>query len=254
MSGKPVFDIKDNTALGVYSGAMQTTEVGKSMVRENDAQAAKYSADARKVISEATGALQKGATQEKLATMLSSLNKLAESTDLNDAGRKRVQELQMSIVDAMKTNVDGRSGAAPDKGKPSEADAHAEAQRALATGKISLDDVNKRLTGAGYKPLPADAGKAGAPKPSAAPTPAPAPRQDVQPAPDSRVGRAKQAQAEAAATKQAWEDEQKSRASAAFAELDLKDRLAASQMQASALFAYLTREQKKAIYNAVNSR
>lgn len=178
MAGKPIVDVKEGTAFNQYTGTMQTTEKGKSEIRENNAQTAKYSAEARKVISEATGALQKGASQEKLATMLSSLNKLAESTDLDDAGRKRVQELQMSIVDAMKTNVDGRSGTGADKGKLSEADAHAQAQRALATGKITLDDVNKRLTGAGYKPLPADAGKAGAPKPSPAPAPtaAPAPR------------------------------------------------------------------------------
>lgn len=254
--GKDLFGGDSNQTRNLKTGATSTTAVGESVIRENNAQTAKYSAETRKVLSEASGALQKGASQEKLATMLSSLNKLAESTDLDDAGRKRVQELQMSIVDAMKTNVDGRGGTGADKGKLSEADAHAQAQRALATGKITLDDVNKRLTGAGYKPLPADAGKAGAPKPSPgpAPTAAPAPRQEAQPAPDSRVGKARQAQAEAAATKQAWEDEQRSKASTAFAELDLKDRLAASKLQASPLFAYLTREQKTAIYNAVNSR
>lgn len=119
MAGKPIVDVKDGTAFNQYTGTMQTTDKGKSEIRENDAQTAKYSAEARKVISEATGALQKGATQEKLATMLSSLNKLAESTDLNDAGRKRVQELQMSIVNAMKTNVDGRNAAPGKSGEPS---------------------------------------------------------------------------------------------------------------------------------------
>lgn len=256
MSGKPIVDVKDGTAFNQYTGTSQTTEKGQSEIRENNAQAAKYSADAKKVISEATGALEKGASQEKLATMLSSLNKLAESSDLNDAGRKRVQELQMSIVDAMKTNVDGRSGAADNSRKRTEADEHSDALKAIATKKISVEEANKRLTGAGYKPLPADAGKAGAPKPSPAPEPKAeaAPRQDVQVSPDSKVGKARQAQAEATANKQAWDDEQKSKASTAFAELNLKDRLAASKLQASPLFAYLTREQKTDIYRAVNSR
>lgn len=118
--GKDLFGGDSNVTRNTKTGATSTTPVGQSVINENDAQTAKYRAEARRVISEASGALQKGASQEKLATMLSSLNKLAESTDLDEPGRKRVQELQMSIVDAMKSNVDGRSSGAkpgaPDAG------------------------------------------------------------------------------------------------------------------------------------------
>lgn len=116
--GKDLFGGDSNVTRNTKTGATSTTPVGQSVINENQAQAGKYSADAKKALAEISGDLAKGASQEKLATMLSSLNKLAESSDLDDAGRKRVQELQMSIVNAMKTNVDGRNAAPGKPGEP----------------------------------------------------------------------------------------------------------------------------------------
>lgn len=248
-AGKELVGGDSNVTRNKFTGATVNTKVGDSQVRENDAQAGKARAEGR-AASEGIGKVDIQGVAANAANLIKLADAAAADGDNVTAKRLRDEAARLS------QEAGAKKVPKPAEGKRTEADEHSDALKAIATGKITLEEANKRLTGAGYKPLPANAGKAGAPKPSPAPalTTAPAPRQEVQPAPDSRVGKARQAQAEAAATKQAWEDEQRSKASTAFAELDLKDRVAASKLQASPLFAYLTREQKTAIYNAVNSR
>lgn len=151
MKGNAVFDGDSNTTRNRYTGASEPTKVGESQIAENLAQARKALADAAK-----PGG-GKGESQEKLATMLTSLTKILDNPDISDKDRKAVGALQMQIANAISATVDARAPGAGKAEKPSEADAHAQARAALATGKISLADANKRLEGAGYKPLPADA-------------------------------------------------------------------------------------------------
>lgn len=130
--GKPLIDEGGGEMFNQYTGASRTTPKGESEIGENRAQAAKAAADARKAAADASDALKSGASQEKLATMLSSLNKLADSPDLDDASRSQVQAVRMSIVKEMERTVQGRAGApnAPRGGAAPSAEAPASRLRA----------------------------------------------------------------------------------------------------------------------------
>lgn len=248
-AGKPLVDVKDGTAFNQYTAANAPTKVGESEIAENLAQARKALADAAKP----GGAT--GAQQEKLATMLTSLSKILENPEISEKDRKAVGALQMQIAGAISATVEARTPGAGKDEKPTEADAHAQARAALATGKISLADVNKRLERAGYKPLPADAAAA---KPTKADAPAkaepkPKPTEAPEPA-DSPSAKFKQRQETTRQEQAAWQKAQVEQAAAAFQSLDLQDPLAASRLQDSPLFSYLTREQKAQVRKAVMGR
>lgn len=142
------------------TGAVPKGSVAESVVRENNAQAGmasahagKYKAETEKIVSEAKGALADGASKERLATMLNSLNSYAKDMDLTDAQRAEINALRQQITRAMQGNVANR--AAPAGGaataKPDPAAALQQARAAIARG-ASRDAVIARLKGMGIDP------------------------------------------------------------------------------------------------------
>lgn len=149
------------------TGAVPPGSLAESQVRENNAQAnaanaqagastahaGLFKAQVKKIDAEISGELQKGATQERMATMLNSLNALAKDSELDDADRKRLTELRLQITDAMRAQVakrDGGGGGAGG-GKPSKEAVLQQARDAIARG-ADRNAVIRRLKGMGVDP------------------------------------------------------------------------------------------------------
>lgn len=86
--GKPIVDVKDGTAFNQYTGTMQTTDKGKSEIRENDAQAGKARAEGKPDIN---GVAANAANLIKLA------DKAAEDGDNATAKRLRDEAARLSL-------------------------------------------------------------------------------------------------------------------------------------------------------------
>lgn len=265
--GKPLIDEGGGEMFNQYTGTSRTTPKGESEIGENRAQAAK-AADARKAAADASDALKSGASQEKLATMLSSLNKLADSPDLDDASRSQVQAVRMSIVKEMERTVQGRAGApnAPRGGGPSEQPPDLSSIQGLPkTASVrgfvegrGWEVINDGKVIGYVQPSPRGGAKASpAAAPAAAPAPVPAPADQADApgqATDSRAARWRERQARIKQEGALWNSEQAERAKEAFAALDLRDAQAAAELQGSPLFAFLTTKQKAAVQRAVMGR
>lgn len=264
--GKPLIDEGGGEMFNQYTGTSRTTPKGESEIGENRAQA--KAADARKAAADASDALKSGASQEKLATMLSSLNKLADSPDLDDASRSQVQAVRMSIVKEMERTVQGRAGApsAPRGGGPSEQPPDLSGIQGLPkTASVrgfvegrGWEVVNEGKVIGYVQPSPRGGAKASpAAAPAAAPAPVPAPADQADApgqATDSRAARWREKQARIKQEGALWNSEQAERAKEAFAALDLRDAQAAAELQGSPLFAFLTTKQKAAVQRAVMGR
>lgn len=136
-----------------------------------------------------------------------------------------------------------------------ETQAQTEAQQLVATGKISVDDANKRLIGAGFKPI-AVPGNNTSSAPAAS-TNAPAPKSAAASFvedPDSPAARSKAKQQQLKDQNAQWNQVQAEKAAKAFNDLDLSDSQAAQQLQDSGLFSYLSSQQKAAVQKAVFGR
>lgn len=101
------------------TGAVPKGSVAESTVAQNKAQAnqanaaaGKYSAEAAKLSSETRGELAKGASKERLATMLNALNGFDKQAgmDLSPADKQDLNELRKEITQAMRGEVRNRDG------------------------------------------------------------------------------------------------------------------------------------------------
>lgn len=160
-SGRAALAASGETTFGQagdeLTGAVPKGSVAESVVRENTARAAasnalagKYGAEKEKIVSEARGALADGASKERLATMLNSLNTYANDANLTDAQRAEINALRQQITAAMRGEVSGRkAGGSPTKVDP--AAALQQAKAAIARG-ASRDAVIARLKSMGIDP------------------------------------------------------------------------------------------------------
>ena len=132
-----------------------------------------------------------------------------------------------------------------------EQQAQADARTAVATGKISLEDANKRLAAANFKPIEGATPAAKTPA-STKSTASPATAQSEPP--DSPSAQWKARQAKIKADKEAWDAAQSESAQKLFGQTNFKDVQAVQALQDSPLFSYLTPQQKAQVQNAVLGR
>lgn len=101
------------------TGAVPKGSVAESTVRKNNAdagqsgaQAEQARAQAQKLIAETTGEIAKGASKERLATMLNALNGFDKQAgiDLSAEDKQNLNELRKEITQAMRGEVRNRGG------------------------------------------------------------------------------------------------------------------------------------------------
>lgn len=130
---------KDGLAGGVgvfdaLDGGQSLNAVGTSAANENNSQAGKYAADAKKIKAEVDDALKAGAP-EKLHNLLNSVNKVLEDPLTPADTKTQYQALRNRLGQAINSAMDQRDGVKPAEGAPKPAAARKPSQSPYAEGQ-----------------------------------------------------------------------------------------------------------------------
>lgn len=112
LQGKKPFDDNGSGLDGsVPAGSVAASVVikNKAAANNSNASAGQHSAAAQKTMAEINGELQKGATQERLSAMMTSLKDYAKDMDLSPEQKDDLNALRQKITKQMAGELDGRA-------------------------------------------------------------------------------------------------------------------------------------------------